>query len=163
MVFPPIHWFMGLGGEELTDIVEYPMYASTTTTEASNNFPARRFLKIVDTDTVVHMRKRVITTSSSISLHRYDTNANYTFPNKTVKFFVVILNELTVLSPDIFTSTTADTADGTNQETLTSLVASSLTTSSIIEGNFNGKFLTIRNPSGVGNFDVVSAVVVESA
>lgn len=150
--------------EDLANFIDIPLFSRNIDTTAVVAMVAHRLLKIEDTDIVTHLGDRNVTASQTLSLHdRDDNSTNYTFPNKTVKFFVVIdVGSLSTGIIKIRTSTTADTADGTIRETIAVLSANNMYSTDIIEGNFNGKFLTIENPAG-GSVAIRSAVIVEPA
>jgi len=165
MVFPPIHWFIGLGeGVDLANFVVFPLLTDNITTGDFNILP-HRAIKVEDSGSVVHLRPVNVPLSTSTSLHRFDTNANYTFPNETVKFFVIMENDSAgTTSPiEVRTSASADTADGTVRETITNLTTISWYTTDVIEGNFNGNFLTITNVDASTDIQIRHAAVVEAA
>jgi len=161
MVFPWVP-FLSEGVDDLANFIEIPLFCRSSDTLGA--LQPRRLLKIEDTDIVTYLADNAIAASATESLHdRDDDSTSYTFPNKTVKFFVIIDTSTnstgTVL---VRTSDNADTADGTTRETITTLGNLRLYTTEIIEGNFNGKFLTIENPAG-GLLNVRSAVIIEPA
>jgi len=150
--------------EELANFIDIPLWNRNKDSEPSVHYIPHRLLKIEDDDTIVFLSNESIPTVTDKSLEkRDDGSTDYTFPNKTVKFFVISESASTANTWKIRTSTTANTADGTIRETITSQGANTLYTSEVIEGNFNGKFLTIENDTGADAIIIQTAVIIEPA
>lgn len=158
---PVITFLFEIEEDELANFIDIPLFNRTS---ANDTFTPHRLLKIEDNDTVVFLKKRTVGNGATVSLEkREDGTTDYIFPNKTVKFFVICQMGGGTISWKIRTSNTADTADGTIRETIVSQPITTLYTSEVIEGNFNGKFLTIENEAAGDSITVHTAVIIEPA
>lgn len=157
----PWSLFLKEGEDELANFIDIPLWNRNSDTEPTVHMIPHRLLKIEDDDIVTYLTTQTVSGGASKSIEeRVDNSTNYTFPNKTVKFFVIVKTTSST-AWKLRTSTTVDTADGTIRETVASQTGNSLYTTEIIEGNFNGKFLTIENATNA--LTVRAAVIIEPA
>ena len=162
MVFPPIHPFQGLEGEEeeefLADFISY--LVGVDPEDPVDDLEAIRYEKINTGDTVVNLRPESNITTIK-SLEKVD-GSDYVFPNKDVIVVIRMSRRTSVaMTVVIRASIIADTADGDILKTQAIRADGGFFTFRFT-GNKNGKFLTlVETASGVLN--VTTAFVIEPA
>lgn len=151
--------------EGLVNFIDIPLFNVIGNSTQESLWSPHRLLKILDDDIVTFLRGgKLIPLSGNASLETRRDAVDYTFPNKTVKFFVILqMSTGGGAAFKVRTSDTVNTADGIVREDVTAtLAANDLYTTEVIEGNFNGKFLTIENNTAQGFF-ASAAVIIEPA
>jgi len=161
MVFPWVA-FLKESEEDLANFIDIPLFARSGNSSVRMDMIAHRLLKIEDSDTVVFLSQESIGGVTNKSLEtRLAGTADYVFPNKTVKFFLVVESTGGACSYNVRTSATANAADGTTREAVTLQSNTSVYTTEVIEGNFSTDFLTIEKVTSSPTLIVMVAVIIE--